>query len=462
VTAADARRVLSCDPADARARVAEAGAAAREAVAQARAVTVGRRGDTRPEPATAPPGGAVIGARLGWAVLVVVSCGYYVGGLNDAAVDHLGLRLMSLLAAGGVLVLALQIYHSRAVRQGGRPRAWPFTLGLQAVLVYAFFLPPIAMEFSLDCFLAGSVLLLVPGRRRWAGFAAVVASCSVLYAMVPLHGLTASDRSALVALYVAGSIAEIGLLVYGLSRMARMARELEALHEQLTRAAMLRERLRVARDVHDLLGLGLSAIALKTDLIGRLIGRDNARAAAEMEEMSRICAAVCADIRLVTHDGQRLSLAAELTAARQILASAGIAVRASMPGGPLPAAADAVLAPVLREAITNILRHSAATWCSIEAAAGSAVRLVVSNDGVPDRADAGEDGQPGARGGSGLANLTARVQGAGGRLSSCLANGLFELTAEVPLTAPEPGAASGPARVLHPPSPVQGQPAGSQ
>jgi hypothetical protein len=439
VTAADARRVLSCDPADARARVAEAGAAAREAVAQARAVTVGRRGDTRPEPATAPPGGAVIGARLGWAVLVVVSCGYYVGGLNDAAVDHLGLRLMSLLAAGGVLVLALQIYHSRAVRQGGRPRAWPFTLGLQAVLVYAFFLPPIAMEFSLDCFLAGSVLLLVPGRRRWAGFAAVVASCSVLYAMVPLHGLTASDRSALVALYVAGSIAEIGLLVYGLSRMARMA-----------------------RDVHDLLGLGLSAIALKTDLIGRLIGRDNARAAAEMEEMSRICAAVCADIRLVTHDGQRLSLAAELTAARQILASAGIAVRASMPGGPLPAAADAVLAPVLREAITNILRHSAATWCSIEAAAGSAVRLVVSNDGVPDRADAGEDGQPGARGGSGLANLTARVQGAGGRLSSCLANGLFELTAEVPLTAPEPGAASGPARVLHPPSPVQGQPAGSQ
>ena len=63
---------------------------------------------------------------------------------------------------------------------------------------------------------------------------------------------------------------------------------------------MVQERLRIARDVHDLLGLGLSAIALKSDLIGRLIGRDDAQAAAEMGEMSRICASSRADIRLVT------------------------------------------------------------------------------------------------------------------------------------------------------------------
>ena len=106
------------------------------------------------------------------------------------------------------------------------------------------------------------------------------------------------------ALYVAAITAEVGLLVYGLSRLAGLARELEALHGELARMAAVRERLRVARDVHDLLGLGLSAIALKADLIGALIGRDDARAAAEIGEMSRICAAARADIRLVTGDGQ--------------------------------------------------------------------------------------------------------------------------------------------------------------
>jgi two-component system sensor histidine kinase DesK len=370
---------------------------------------------------------------------------------------------MSLLAAGSVLVMALQLYHSWAVRQGSRPRAWPFTLGLQALplLVYAFFLPPTAANFPPAAFLAGSVLLLVPGRWRWAGFAAMVASWAVLYAIVLPHEPPAGTHGALLVLYIAASAVLTGLVVYGLSRMARMARELEALRGRLARAAMARERLRVARDVHDLLGLGLSAVALKADLAGKLIGRDTPRAAAEIAEMSRICAAVRADIRLVTHDDQRLSLAAELTAARQILASAGIAVSASMPGGPLPAVADAVLAPVLREAVTNILRHSAATRCTIEADAGRALRLVVGNDGAPDQPGVAA-GRPDACGGAGLANLTARVQAAGGGLFARHARGRFELTVEVPLTAEAPlnaaaqelTTASGPDPGHHPHTPV--------
>ena len=197
----------------------------------------------------------------------------------------------------------------------------------------------------------------------------------------------ASARGALTTLYEAAAIADVGLLVYALSRLAGMARELEAMHGELAQMAAVRERLRVARDVHDLLGLGLSAIALKTDLIGKLIGRDNVRAAAEIGELGRICAAARADIRLVTGDGQKLSLAAELAAAGQILASAGVQVHASMPAGPLPATADGVLAVVLREAVTNILRHSAATSCTIEAATSDgAVRMKVSNDGVAGQA----------------------------------------------------------------------------
>ena len=444
--AAAARQALARDPGEARAQVTAAGSAARQAAAQARAITAGRRALPQAEPAAPPPGGAVIGARLAWAVLVVVLCGYAAAAFIDAAGANYSPRLTAFLAAGLAASMLLQLRHSWAARQGRRPRAWPVTLSLQAAVAYGFFLPPLRVFFTLTPFLAGSVLLLVPGRWRWAGYVAVVASWPALYATVPLAG-TAGARGALTTLYEAAAIADAGLLVYALSRLAGMARELEAMHGELAQMAAVRERLRVARDVHDLLGLGLSAIALKTDLIGKLIGRDNVRAAAEIGELGRICAAARADIRLVTGDGQKLSLAAELAAAGQILASAGVQVHASMPAGPLPATADGVLAVVLREAVTNILRHSAATSCTIEAATSDgAVRMKVSNDGEAGRAGLpGGDGRGGAGGGSGLANLTARVQAAGGQLSARrTGDGSFELTVQIPL--PGPGAVTGPAQ----------------
>jgi two-component system sensor histidine kinase DesK len=254
-------------------------------------------------------------------------------------------------------------------------------------------------------------------------------------------------------------------MVYGLSRLAGLARELEGLRDQLVRMAVVRERLRVARDVHDLLGLGLSAVALKADLVGALIGRDDTRAAAEIEEMSRACATVRADLRLVPGNGNRLSLIAELAAARQILSSAGIEVHAGTPDGSLPEAADEVLAPVLREAVTNILRHAAATACVIEVSAhGGALRLHVGNDGAAQRVTAGRAvaGRPAGAGtgGLGLANLDARVRAAGGWLATRQADGRFSLTAELPLDSCWPGQP----RPLPPPWPVDAvaglQPAG--
>ena len=445
--AAAARQALARDPGEARAQVTAAGSSARQAAAQARAIAVGRRALPQAEPAAPSlPGGAVIGARLAWAVLVVVLCGYAAAAFIDAVGANLGPRRTAFLAAGLAASMLLQLHHSWAARQGRRPRAWPVTLCLQAVLVYAFFLPPLGTLFPLGAFLAGSVLLLVPGRWRWAGYVAVIVSWAALYATVPLPGAPASSRGALTTLELAANFAYIGLLVYGLSRLAGMAGELEAVRAELAQLAAVRERLRVARDVHDLLGLGLSAIALKTDLIGRLIGRDNARAAAEIGALGRTCATARADIRLVTGGGQKLSLAAELAAAGQILASAGVQVHASTPAGPLPATADGVLAVVLREAVTNILRHSAAASCTIEAAAGDgAVRMAVSNDGVTGRAGPpGGDGSRGAGGGSGLANLTTRVQAAGGQLSARRHGGSFELAVQIPL--PGPGAVTGPAQ----------------
>jgi two-component system, NarL family, sensor histidine kinase DesK len=185
-----ARRVLSEDAARAQADIAAAGTTARNAVAQARAMTAWDRPLPRHEqPATALEH-SVIGGRLAWAVLVAMLSMYSVDGIASTVWSHYGVRLLTLAAGDIVLTSALQLYHSGAARHGGRPRAWPLTLGLQAVLVYAFLFPFVAAYVGgLGGFLAGSALLLVPGRWRWAAYAAVVASWSALMAVLPLPGM---------------------------------------------------------------------------------------------------------------------------------------------------------------------------------------------------------------------------------------------------------------------------------
>lgn len=431
---AAARRALARDAARARAQVAAAGATARAAVADARALAIGQRAGPDAEHFTEPGVRTVIGAQLAWTVLVTVVLMFGALGVATTVFDHLAAGIWVLSAGATVAIVALQVFLLRAVRDGERPRRWPALLAAQAALVYAF-----SFGFSgfaggmLSPFVAGLLLLLMRGWRRWAAFGSVVVSSAVLYAALPMSQLGPPFAARpLFGLFWALLATEMGLLVYGLSRLVWLARELEGLRQQLARLAGVRERLRVARDVHDLLGLGLSAVALKADLVSALIGRDDRRAADELDEMGRICAVARADICQVTGQGPVLSLSCELRAARKLLASFGIEVQAGDITRPLPVAADEVLAPVLREAVTNILRHASARSCQVELAIGDgAVRLDVINDGVADL----PAGRPGFESdGHGLANLRARVQDVGGRLAYGRAGSQFSLTAELPLT----------------------------
>src|SRR5262249_54102377 len=157
----------------------------------------------------------------------------------------------------------------------------------------------------------------------------------------------------------------------------QLAVQVEALRGELARIAVLHERVRVARDVHDLLGLGLSAIALKTDLVSRLIGRDYTRTRIELEDLQRLCTTARTEVRVVTDDSHHLSLDGEIAWARTVLASTGIQIRTELHADSpihaqidpaVPARVDTVLAIVLREAVTNILRHSSASHCTIKTA----------------------------------------------------------------------------------------------
>jgi two-component system sensor histidine kinase DesK len=282
-------------------------------------------------------------------------------------------------------------------------------------------------------FLAGSALLLVPGVAGRVAFAAVIASVPLVWAVKPPAGATTLEDTLGAMLFLTVEGAALGLLVYGLTRLALLAMQLESLRGELARKAVAGERLRVARDTHDLLGLGLSAIAMKADLVGKLIGRDDARAAEETAVLARICATARADVRLVAGEARDLPLDAELAAARDILASAGIDVRwcvSADPPSPPPEVA-AVLVPVVREAVTNILRHASARCCTLELTADAGQwRLSISNDGSG--ADGG--GAPVAaagRAGNGLRNLAGRLEAAGGQLAVSQGDGMFRLTAEL-------------------------------
>jgi two-component system, NarL family, sensor histidine kinase DesK len=430
--AAAALRAIAQSPANAREHIAATAATARRALAEVREVTGRYRDADGPGLGAAPSGGGTLAPRLARAVLVAVLCALAVQNVNDVAQNvitvgtaHFAAVVVGWAVADTIAIVALQLRHSWPSGAGGRPPCWPVTLGLQALLTYAM-VPVLGWRPLVMCgFLAGSMLLLVPGRQAWAASAAVIASVPALLAVKPVPGLTSPEEIS-AAVYLTASATVFGLTVYGLTRLAQLTVQLEAVRGELAWMAVADERLRVARDTHDLLGLGLSAMALKADLIHRLIGRDDAKARTEIGELARICATARADMRLVTGEARDLPLEVELEAAREVLASAGIDVRMNISATPARDAA-AVLVPVLREGVTNILRHSSASRCAVEMTAGPGVlRLQISNDGsTASPARVGHSG-------NGLANLAARVEAVGGSLTGVRSGRRFNLVAEIP------------------------------
>jgi two-component system, NarL family, sensor histidine kinase DesK len=435
--AAAALQTIARNPPQARSHIAGTAAAAREGLAEVREVTSSYRDTAQPQAAPARAG-VTLAPRLAQAVLVAVVCGLAVQdvfdvaqNVNNVAGGAFSAQVVGWTIANAAALVALQLRHSWPSRGAGRPPGWRVTLGLQLLLTYAMFPVTGWRPLAMCGLLAGSALLLLPAPLGRAAFAAVIASIPALWVIKPYPGLTSLE-------WLGGMIfltlvsAALGLLVYGLTRLAWLAMQLEDLRDALTRKAVLGERLRVARDTHDLLGLGLSAIAMKADLIGRLIDRGDAVLGTEIADLARICATARADMRLVTGEARDLPLDAELAAARDVLVSAGIRVRADVSVDLVPGAAASALVPVVREAVTNILRHSSARYCVLElTACALGLRLLISNDGSNDignapLAAAGHTG-------SGLGNLAARVAAAGGQLAAGRSGGQFSVAAEIPL-----------------------------
>ncbi len=199
----------------------------------------------------------------------------------------------------------------------------------------------------------------------------------------------------------------IGLMNLYAAAGRRRDAALRLAHEEIARLARLSERDRIAADLHDLLGHSLSVIVLKADLAAKLIERDPRRAADEMRDVSRVSREALAEVRHAVQGFRTATFADELARARAALETAGIAVTVDVPrAGSGPATAE--LAFVLREAVTNVLRHAAATMCEIRLVeAGGSVVLTVRDDGR-----GGE-----IREGNGWRGMRERVEAQGGTLA---------------------------------------------
>jgi two-component system, NarL family, sensor histidine kinase DesK len=202
--------------------------------------------------------------------------------------------------------------------------------------------------------------------------------------------------------------------------------ELAEAREELAHRAVAEERLRFARDLHDLLGHSLSLIALKSELAGRLAERDPTRAREEMADVETAARRALAEVRDAVSGYRQVSLAQALVEARSALSAAGISLNLPAATEVLPGPVDAVLGWVVREAVTNVLRHSDARTVTVDVATGEdGVVLDFTDDGR------GSSAAPGA----GLSGLRERVQRLGGELTTSGDDG-FRLTARVPLTVP--------------------------
>ena len=214
----------------------------------------------------------------------------------------------------------------------------------------------------------------------------------------------------------------------GFASNVRLNIELRQTREELAVAAVAAERERIGRDLHDILGHSLTAIAVKSGLARRLLGSDPAAAATEIGDVEQLAREALKDVRATASGYREVSLTAELSVAAGVLRAAGI--RAD-----LPATADDVdpdaretLGYVLREAVTNIVRHSGARTCQVVLRARS-IEIVDDGDGV--------DRNPTNGTGSGLQNLADRLGAQGG---SCEAgpgpDGGFVIRAGLPAAVP--------------------------
>jgi two-component system sensor histidine kinase DesK len=222
-------------------------------------------------------------------------------------------------------------------------------------------------------------------------------------------------------------IAIAGAAAVAVGELQRANTALRNAQAEIERMAVEQERTRFARDLHDLLGQTLTLMRVKLQVADAVLP-DIERTRAELGDLERLVRTALEDVREVASSYRQLTLSSEIAGAEIALEAAGIEFSVEERAGPLPAAVEATVAWSLREAVTNVMRHSAARTCGVQ----------ITGDGREVALEVHDDGRGAAQGRveSGLRTLRERVQAAGGRVEveqPELAGGGFTLRVRLPL-----------------------------
>jgi two-component system sensor histidine kinase DesK len=291
-------------------------------------------------------------------------------------------------------------------------------------------------------------VFMFTGLAAWATVAVILVASLAIPSLVP--GWRANPYDTFQILVAAVAMWGVALLI---QRNAQLA----AAQEEIARLVRAEERSRFGRDLHDILGHSLTVVAVKAELAGRLARTAPERAEAEIADMEHIAREALADVRAAAAGYREVTVAGELASARTALTAAGI--QAHLPAGPahVPQRKQEIFGWAIREGVTNVVRHSGATHCSIRVASheieitddGSGPVRAAPNGSGYGKSDCDRIGDPlgaesararlragvpgGPVGGHGLAGLRERAAAVGGSvIVGHSAAGGFALRVRVP------------------------------
>jgi two-component system sensor histidine kinase DesK len=330
--------------------------------------------------------------------------------------------------AGGLgLAAFVGVYLALVFRNMGKPFTGRLVVGLILVLGALATLLCLTLGgawLGLYCYVSVACGSTLPPRLAYG---AIPATTGVMLLVGSRVDREEAQNLALLVLL-------IGFAMTGVGQLVRTTIELRKARATVAQLAANEERLRLARDLHDLLGHSLSLITLKSELAGRMLPDAPEKAAQQVADIEQVSRQALVDVREAVTGYRRPRLAGELAGAQVALTAAG--VTADLPAEPelggVLEESESALAWALREAVTNVVRHSGARRCAVEVVRrqtldGPVLELSVEDDG---------SGGSGGTHGNGLTGLTERLEKAGGSLEAGRVRRGFRLVARVPTEAP--------------------------
>ncbi|MGC0313796.1 sensor histidine kinase [Kitasatospora acidiphila] len=302
--------------------------------------------------------------------------------------------------AGYVIVTVFgAVYLAAAAAMAAcRQRQSTALLGVMAALFVAAL--PFAHE---DAFFLATVIVafFAVFRRRYASHAMVAGTAAALLVPWAVRPWNSGP-----AVFQALALFFTALVAGAFSEIAATNRALVAARAEVARLASEAERNRIARDLHDLLGHSLTAITVKSRLAQRFTPKAPDEALAEMAAVEGLSRQALADVRAAISGYREVTLAAELARGRELLRAAGVVADLPTTTEMVAAGDRELFGWVVREGLTNVVRHARATRCTVAVTASS---VEIGDDGV---------GGAGAGNGKGLTGLRERVAAAGGTVEA--------------------------------------------